>query len=286
MITRPMEQKHLRRRDEPPISGEEPPHHQLLIIRPSALFIAHEDGFSAKFSLLKAYESPLPTETFLQEQAQSAAAVLCFAGSPITADLLRQLPSLGLVATSGTGVNHIDLAACRQRGIVVTNTADYAVGLLIDVMRKITAADGFVRRGLWPLTAEYPLGFKVGGKRVGIVGLGNIGSKDTRHMINTEVMAALGKKGVIVNIARGAIIDEKAMVEHLVARTIAGAALDVFENEPRVPTELFGLDNLVLSPHRGAFTKEAFFDAFQIVTMNIEAFFSNNPLISLVDTAN
>lgn len=109
-------------------------------------------------------------------------------------------------------------------------------------------------------------------------------TEDTRHMINGEVMAVLGKKGVIVNIGRGAVIDEKVMVEHLVARAIAGAALDVFENEPRVPTELFGLDNVVLSPHRGAFTKEAFSDAFEIVTMNIEAFFSNKPLISLVDT--
>nr|AGW27204.1 putative hydroxyphenylpyruvate reductase 4 [Salvia miltiorrhiza] len=137
------------RRDEPPMSGSEPP--QLLIIRPSNLFRAHQDGFSAKFNVLKAYESPLPTETFLREHAQSAKAILCFKGSPITGDLLRHLPSLGLVVTSGTGVNHIDLAACRRRGILVANTADvfsvdtadYAVGLLIAVMRKISGGDRY-----------------------------------------------------------------------------------------------------------------------------------------------
>ncbi|KAH6813544.1 D-isomer specific 2-hydroxyacid dehydrogenase family protein [Perilla frutescens var. frutescens] len=327
-------------RDEPPLFGEELP--QLLIIRPSNLFRAHEDGFSARFNVLRAYESPLSTETFLREHAQSAKAVLCFAGSPITAELLLHLPSLGLVVTSGTGVNHIDTAACRRRGILVANTADvfsedtadYAVGLFIDVMRKISGGDRFLRRGFWPLCPDqFPLGFKVGSKRVGIIGLGNIGSKvakrlqamgckisynsrakkpsipynffptphqlasqsdilviccplteDTRHMIDDDIMTALGETGIIVNIGRGAIVDEKALVKHLAARTIAGAALDVFENEPRVPTELLGLDNVVLSPHRGAYTTEAFSDAFRIVTGNLEAFFSKKTLISPVST--
>ncbi|XP_057803865.1 glyoxylate/hydroxypyruvate reductase HPR3-like [Salvia miltiorrhiza] len=333
------------RRDEPPMSGSEPPMSgseppQLLIIRPSNLFRAHQDGFSAKFNVLKAYESPLPTETFLREHAQSAKAILCFKGSPITGDLLRHLPSLGLVVTSGTGVNHIDLAACRRRGILVANTADvfsvdtadYAVGLLIAVMRKISSGDRFVRRRLWSLShEEFPLGFKLRDKRVGIVGLGNIGSKvakrldafgckisynsrsqkprvpynfcptphelasqsdilliccplteDTRHMINNDVMNALGEEGVIVNIGRGAIIEEDALVKHLVARRIAGAALDVFENEPRVPVELFEMDNVVLSPHRGSYTKEGYFDAFRIVVENLESFFLNKPLVSPV----
>lgn len=178
-----------RRRDEPPPSSEE--HPQLLIKRPSHLFRAHEDRFSARFNVLRAYESPLPTETFLREHAQSAKAVLCFTGSSITAEILRLLPSLGLVVTSGTGVNHIDTAACRRRGILVANTADvfsedtadYAVGLLIDVMRKISGGDRFLWRGLWPLTTDhFPLGFKLGRKRVGIVGLGNIGSKVAKRL--------------------------------------------------------------------------------------------------------
>lgn len=332
-----MEQVQQRRREEAPESGDE-----LLIIRPSNLFRAYEEEFTAKFKVLKAYESPLPTETFLRAHAHSAKAIMSSRGSPVTAELLRHLPSLGLVVNSGTGVNHIDLAACRRRGILVANTADafsedtadYGVGLLLDIMRKISGGDRFLRRGLWPLSTEQnpvPLGFKVGSKRVGIVGLGNIGCKvakrlkafgckisyysrsqkpslpykfyptalelashsdvlviccpltpDTRHMINDDMMNALGEEGILVNIGRGPIVDEEALVRHLVAGTIGGAALDVFEDEPHVPTELLGLNNVVLSYHQAACTKEAYFRAFQIVIGNLEAFFSNKPLISLV----
>ncbi|KAE9445732.1 hypothetical protein C3L33_22369, partial [Rhododendron williamsianum] len=97
---------------------------------------------------------------------------------------------------------------------------------------------------------------------------------ETRHIINKLVMSALGKEGIIINIARGAIIDEKELVGCLVRGEIAGAGLDVFENEPNVPKELFVI--------RAAFTEEAFFDAFRLVMDNLEAFFSNRPLLSPV----
>lgn len=103
-------------------------------------------------------------------------------------------------------------------------------------------------------------------------------------MINDDVLGVLGKNGVIVNIGRGPIIDEEALVKRLMDGTIGGAALDVFENEPNVPVELLGLDNVVLSPHRAAFTKEAMYEAFKIVTGNLDAFFSNKPLLSPVST--
>ncbi|KAG5565616.1 hypothetical protein RHGRI_001505 [Rhododendron griersonianum] len=88
--------------------------------------------------------------------------------------------------------------------------------------------------------------------------------------------------GIIINIARGAIIDEKELVGCLVRGEIAGAGLDVFENEPNVPKELFAMDNVVLLPHRAAFTEGAFFNAFRLVMDNLEAFFSNRPLLSPV----
>lgn len=171
----------------------------------------------------------------------------------------------------------------------------------------------------------------MGGKRVGIIGLGSIGLKvakrlkafgckisynsrtkkpcipfayypnvlelaincdilviccaltdQTRHMINKEVLYALGKEGVIVNIARGAIIDEKELVACLVDGKIAGAGLDVFENEPEVPNELFDLDNVVLSAHRAVFTEQSFWDIYELMSGNLEAFFTNKPLLSLV----
>lgn len=171
----------------------------------------------------------------------------------------------------------------------------------------------------------------MGGKRVGIVGLGNIGSKvairldamgcivsytsrqkkhstpftfypnvlqlasvsdalilccvltdATRHMIDNRVMRALGKTGVIVNVARGAVIDEVEFVRCLVDGEIAGAGLDVFENEPNVPKELFVLDNVVLLPHVTACTNESFHDALDVLIGNLEAFFMNKPLLTPV----
>nr|XP_023928473.1 glyoxylate/hydroxypyruvate reductase HPR3-like [Quercus suber] len=107
-------------------------------------------------------------------------------------------------------------------------------------------------------------------------------SDQTHHLINKEVLLALGKEGVIINVGRGAIIDEKEMVQCLVQGDIGGAGLDVFENEPNVPKELFALDNIVLSPHRGAFTHETLTSMREIVVGNLEAFFSNKPLLSQV----
>ncbi|CAK9134490.1 unnamed protein product [Ilex paraguariensis] len=85
--------------------------------------------------------------------------------------------------------------------------------------------------------------------------------EDTYHMINNYVMKALGKDGIIINIGRGAIIDEKELVRCLVEGKIFGVGLDVFENEPNVPKELFALDHVVMLPHRAAFTEESFYDA-------------------------
>ncbi|GMP43088.1 hypothetical protein CsSME_00012593 [Camellia sinensis var. sinensis] len=95
-------------------------------------------------------------------------------------------------------------------------------------------------------------------------------------------MTALGKGGVIVNVRRGAIVDEKEWVKCLVEGEIGGADLDVFENEPNVSKELFGLDNVVLLPHRAAFTEESSFDCSQLVIANLEAFFENKPRLSPV----
>ncbi|KAK2989125.1 hypothetical protein RJ640_027199 [Escallonia rubra] len=172
---------------------------------------------------------------------------------------------------------------------------------------------------------------QLGGKRVGIVGLGSIGSRiatrleafgcviaynsrnkkasvpfpyyanvhdlaassdaliiccalsnETHHIINKDVMAALGKKGVIVNIGRGALVDEKELVQFLVRNEIGGAGLDVFENEPVVPEELYALDNVVLSPHKAVATPESFAAVQEVIIGNLEAFFSNKPLLSQV----
>ncbi|KAI6706721.1 hypothetical protein NL676_009683 [Syzygium grande] len=293
------------------------------------------------FRFLRPWESPLPVGDFLSSSAdaRSAEAILTSGLDAVTADVLRRLPSLRLVVTTGAGLDHIDLAECRRRGIAIAcagdtyseEVADLAVGLLIDVLRKVSVSDRHVRRGLWISEGEFALGSKLGGKRVGIVGLGRIGleiakrleafgcavsynsrkkkpsvsysfysnvcelaancdalviccglTEQTHHMINREALLALGKEGVIVNIGRGPIIDEKEMVQLLVQGELGGAGLDVFENEPNVPKELLALDNVVLSPHSAVFTPETLSDLCDLVIRNLEAFFSNKPLLSPV----
>lgn len=174
---------------------------------------------------------------------------------------------------------------------------------------------------------------QLGGKRVGIVGLGNIGSQvakrlvpfgcriaynsrnkkpsvsypyysdvhdlaansdiliaccalteETHHIINKDVLKALGKGGVLVNVGRGALVDEKELSKLLVHGELHGAGLDVFENEPDVPKELCELDNVVLSPHCAVVTPDQCFEALeQLIVHNLKAFFSNQPLRSAIN---
>nr|XP_034603346.1 glyoxylate/hydroxypyruvate reductase HPR3-like [Setaria viridis] len=171
----------------------------------------------------------------------------------------------------------------------------------------------------------------LGGKRIGIIGLGNIGSliakrleafgcviyynsrkpkdsvsyryfpsvhdlavesdvlvvacalnKDTRHIVNMDVLDALGKDGIIINIGRGANIDEAEMVRALKEGRIAGAGPDVFENEPEVPAELLSMDNVVLTHHVAVSTSESRGDLRDHTIANLEAFFSGKPLLTPV----
>jgi len=96
------------------------------------------------------------------------------------------------------------------------------------------------------------------------------------------VLAALGKKGVLVNVARGSVVDEAALVEALQNGTIAGAGLDVFENEPHVPEALFALDNVVLVPHIGSATWETRQAMSDLAFGNLKAHFAGQPLLSPV----
>ncbi|XP_073144525.1 glyoxylate/hydroxypyruvate reductase HPR3-like [Henckelia pumila] len=312
---------------------------EVIVFGPPSVFKIHSHEFSAKFQLLKPWESPLPLPQYLAEHAQNTPAALCSGICQLPAAVISQLPSLKLVVTTSAGINNIDLIECRRRGIAIANgpsifstdVADLAVGLLIDVSRKISSGNRYVRNGLWPEQGSYPLGFKLGGKKVGIVGLGSIGleiakrleafgcslayhsrnknlsvsymfhpnilelaaesdvlviccplTEQTHHMINRDVLLTLGKEGLIINIARGSVIDEKELVRCLQQREIAGAGLDVFENEPRVPTELLELDNVVLSPHFAVFTESSFRDSYELSSGNLEAFFANKPLLSPV----
>ncbi|KAL1828416.1 hypothetical protein ACET3Z_006828 [Daucus carota] len=296
--------------------------------------IPFREWIGTRYRLLEPSDSTFPTLSC------SVRVLLCVGISEVTSEILDQLPSLECVVGSSVGVNHIDVAECCRRGIKVTSAgdaftedvADYAVGLLIDVLRRLSSADRFVRDGMWPVKGEYPLGLKLGRKQVGIVGLGSIGSEiakrleafgciisynsrkkkehvtfpyyetihdlarnsdalivcctltnETHHLINKEVMEALGKTGVIVNVGRGPLIDEKELVQSLLHRKIGGAALDVFENEPHVPEELLALNNVVLSAHKAVTTPESFSALVRVIVGNLDAFFAKQPLLSEVE---
>jgi lactate dehydrogenase-like 2-hydroxyacid dehydrogenase len=256
----------------------------------------------------------------------------------VTNEQMDAMPSLRAIVHFGVGYETTDLAHARSRGIAVSNTpdvltdcvADLAVGGLIDVLRRLSAADRFVRRGDWR-DGQFPLAVKVTGKRVGILGLGRIGqaiahrlaafdcvlSYHSRHqvpdtpytyaespealaeavdvlvvatsggpatagLVSADVLAALGPNGYLVNIARGSVVDEPALVAALTNGTIAGAALDVFADEPNVPEKLLGMDNIVLLPHIASATVETREAMGELAFANLRQFMTDGTLVTPV----
>jgi lactate dehydrogenase-like 2-hydroxyacid dehydrogenase len=252
--------------------------------------------------------------------------------------IIEALPKLEVIASYGVGYDAVDIAACKQHDIHVTNTpdvlndavAEMTLGLMIALCRRIPQADVHVREGWW-LEGAYPLTAELTGARVGILGLGRIGkeiarrcqafkmrvayhgrqaqpyepyeyyadleamardvdwlviiapgSAETNGIVSRQVMQALGPQGCLVNIARGSIVDEPAMVELLQSGALGGAALDVFADEPKVPEVLFGLDNVVLSPHQGSATVKTRTAMGDLVVQNLAAHFAGAPLLSPV----
>jgi len=111
------------------------------------------------------------------------------------------------------------------------------------------------------------------------------GGPATRHLINAEVLDALGPDGFLVNVARGSVIDEAALVQALADKRIAGAGLDVFENEPNVPAALMALDNVVLVPHIASATRETRQAMADRVYDNLQSFFAEGRLVSAAPSA-
>jgi lactate dehydrogenase-like 2-hydroxyacid dehydrogenase len=108
------------------------------------------------------------------------------------------------------------------------------------------------------------------------------GGKGTEKIVSREVLEALGPEGFLVNMARGTLVDEAALIEMLQGNRIAGAALDVFEKEPHVPEALFALDNVVLSPHQGSATHQTRNKMGELVVANLDAHFAGEPLLTPV----
>jgi lactate dehydrogenase-like 2-hydroxyacid dehydrogenase len=296
------------------------------------------EPMSQAYQIHRYWESPNPA-AMLDQLAPSLQAMATAGHLGASRELMEQLPALKLIACYGVGVDAIDLAAARQRGIAVTNTpdvltddvADMAVGLLLSVLRRLPQGDRYVRAGQWASRGPMPLTQSLRGRRVGIVGLGRIGSAiarrlepfgcslaysaraqkpgvgypqfdtalalaqacdvlivaaaggaGTRHIVNREVLEALGPKGVIINISRGSTIDEASMLSMLQSGALGGAGLDVFNNEPRIDEAFFTLDNVVLQAHHASGTEQTRRAMGQLVRDNLEAFFSGRALLTPV----
>ena len=289
------------------------------------------------YTLHHLWEAP-DRQAFIAEHASEIRAIATRGELGASTELIAALPKLELVACYGVGTDGIDLAACRARGIRVTNTpdvlngdvADLAVGLMLAVQRRIPAGDQFVRSGAWA-HGGMPLATRVFGQRIGIAGFGRIGGtiarrlsgfdvevgyfsrtpkaesphrrfaslsamaewcdvlivilpggEATRGIVNGEVLQALGPRGWLVNVSRGTTVDEGALLQALETRAIAGAALDVFLNEPRIDPRFAALDNVVLTPHHGSGTEAARRAMGELVRRNLEAHFAGRPLITPV----
>lgn len=273
----------------------------------------------------------------LADESSPAAVAVTSGVWGVRAEHLDLLPGLRAVVNFGVGYDATDVAECARRGILVANTpdvltecvADAAVGLVIDVMRGLSAADRFVRRGEWAAGRVPALARRVTGARVGILGLGRIGraiahrleafgatiayhnrrpradvdyayaagpvelarrsdvlivaaagGEASRGLVDAEVLDALGPEGFLVNVARGSVVHEDALVAALEAGRLAGAGLDVFADEPHVPAALLGRDDVVLLPHIGSATVETRAAMTDLVLANVESFLADGRLLT------
>jgi glyoxylate reductase len=267
-------------------------------------------------------------ETWPPEQPLPGVDVLVEAVVAVGPEELELLPDLRLVANYGVGYDRVDVAACRDRGIAVTNTpgvldaavADLTLALILACRRHLVASDRFVREGRWQRGWARPelLGRDLAGSTLGLVGRGRIGSEvarraeafgmrvvhhrrsdglpldellggadvvslhvpltpETDGLISRERLALLRDGAALVNTARGAIVDEDALVDELVSGRIS-AGLDVFAEEPRVPERLLDLPNVVLTPHIASATVETREAMTRVLVDNALAFLGGEPL--------
>ena len=254
----------------------------------------------------------------------------------LTSEIINKASKrLKLIASFGTGVDHIDLEAAKEKGITVTNTpgvlsedtADIAMALILAVPRRIIEGNKLVRSGCWKgWSPTGLLGHRINGKRLGILGMGQIGqaiakrargfgmkihyhnrkpvqpliedeleatywdkldemiqridilsvncphTELTHKLLNKKKLSKLNKNSYLINTSRGEIIDEKGLIEILEEKKIAGAGLDVYENEFQISNKLRELKNVVILPHIGSATIEGRQAMGEKVIINIQTF--------------
>ncbi|NIF23875.1 2-hydroxyacid dehydrogenase [Candidatus Pantoea multigeneris] len=306
--------------------------------RPAVLLIASVPDaliqrLNATYTLYKLYEQTEPL-AFLAQTGHEIQAVVTRGDVGVSDAVLENLSNVGMIAVFGVGTDAINLDYTRQKnirisitsGVLTNDVADMALGLMLSGARNLCSGDRFVREQQW-LKQAPSLGVQVSGKKLGIVGMGNIGQAiarraaafdmdiayvsrtektdlpwravtsvnalaeqsdflviaasggaSTRHLIDANVIAAMPEHAWLINVARGSLVDEQALITALQNKQIAGAALDVFAEEPQVPEALLALDNVVLQPHVGSATHETRQRMGDVVFANLDAFFHQRPL--------
>jgi lactate dehydrogenase-like 2-hydroxyacid dehydrogenase len=308
---------------------------EIVIVGP--MYPACQARLEAQFAAHRLWEAP-DRAAFFAAVGERVRGVAVYALHGCPADIIEALPRLEIIACMGIGVDRIDLACAKARGVHVTNTpdvvtddtADIAMSLMLAVERRIAEGDRFVRRGDW-LKGDLPFGRALRCRKLGILGLGRIGRaiatraaafgmeiayqgprrKDdapyryfadpvaladwseilavscpggeaTRNLVNRAVIEALGPHGSLINIARGSVVNEPALVTALQSGRLGAAGLDVFAAEPNIPEALLTMDNVVLSPHTGSATDDTRRAMGDLVVDNLLAHFSGKPLLTPV----
>jgi lactate dehydrogenase-like 2-hydroxyacid dehydrogenase len=264
---------------------------------------------------------------------------------PVNRELVDAAPNLKMVANYAAGYNNIDVAYCVEKGITVANTphpviaptANIALGLMLDVARRISECDRKLRKegSNMKVTVLDNLGIGITGKTLGIIGMGNIGkalakranacgmeviyhnrrqlyadeesdlnvtyvskeellaqadfvslnapyTPETYHIIGEAELEQMKPSAVLINTARGPLVDEKALVQALKEGTIHGAGLDVFEFGDHPLPELLEMDNVVLVPHIGTQTWETRIEMAQAVCNNVIGFLEGDRPVTRV----
>lgn len=255
----------------------------------------------------------------------------------ISNEMIDALPELRCIVCFGVGVDGIDLAYAKQRGVAITHgrdinhedVADVAIGLMIARFRLFTEGERVLREGTWTPPLAVPPQKRLRGSKIGVVGMGAIGAaiahraaafgmeikwygprakpdvkyayepnlkaladwcdvlaiaargdKTTENLINADIIKAVGANGVIVNISRGIVIDEDAMIAALKSGALGGAGLDVFVDEPTPVDRWKGVPNTTLTPHLGGATREALYEGSQNVLENLRRFHAGETLLT------
>ncbi len=291
-----------------------------------------------------------PSKKELMDNINDVDALITLLSDPIDADVLDHAPNLKFIAQYAVGTDNIDLEECNKRGILVSNTpdvltescADFTIGLMIGIMRRIVDADEFVRSGKWyegqvGWAPTMLLGTDVHEKTLGIIGMGRIGeavmrralgfsmkilyysrtrkewlekkhgikfaeldellsksdvvsihvplTSRTKGLISKEKIELMKPTAFLINISRGAVIDENALIDALKNNKIAGAALDVFMQEPLPPnSELARLKNVLLAPHAASAGIETRINMAKLVVDNLVAWAKGDKPPTVINT--